>query len=272
MKIVPNLQNQGLKVEREKDPDAPGPNEETWWDRQQARNRAWLDRAFRIVWPVLVGVILGGRVVEEITKHRTVQSGPAAPWAVQMDLAQEAATRIDKDAVLESVRAEQIDVQPRTFSTTLNVRFEFRVRSEQPVWVNMEDSQPAAIVGTGLEGQYGGPILPDKLKQYSEIIKTSPRYALEATLPEVREVPGYDEKMRDQPIIGLVYREDNPGPLNRPGKMPGNKPVLWRVNHFLPYTGLNEISFWVDPTTGQVLGKDVSYSGMPTRTPSKTAP
>lgn len=272
MKIVPDLQNQGLKVEREKDSNAPGNDKETWWDRQQARNRAWRERTFRVGWPVLLLALLGWRQVEEITKHKTIQAGPAAPWAMQMNLAQEAANRIDKDAVLEYIQAEQIDANPRTFSTTLNVRFEFRVRSELPVLVYMEDSQPPAIVRTSRGEQYRGAILPEKLKLYNETIKTSPRDALKATLPEVRAVPGYDEKMPDQLIIGLVYLEDNPRPLNRPGKMPGNNPVLWRVNHFLPYAGLNEISFWVDPNSGQVLGKDVSYSGVPTRTPNSVTP
>ena len=248
---------------------------------------------------VLVLIVVGSwlfQVQEELNRRKVIPFGVAAPWPEQLGIAQQEASRIDATSTLASVEAGQINIakiipgyagpaQPEwdksgyamlPVTTTLSVRFTFRTRSEPPVIVTIEDSQPPAVAEIDRGVQYGGLILLDTLKQYQELISISPRAALEATFRELETLTDWTQaegvSSLGGPVIRLVYREDIWGVLDEPAEMPGDQPVLWRVSHRRPTEEIRRAYFWVDPTTGEVLDTELEYMSQDTRVPATTTP
>ncbi|HYO51030.1 MAG TPA: hypothetical protein VEW94_14355 [Chloroflexia bacterium] len=190
---------------------------------------------------------------EERARH-----GPAAPWQVQLSVAQAEAARRDSEAVLEGVTASQVYARNQDHTTTLNTRFYFVTPSGERFKVVCNDIDPqgtASIEGIdNMDQTPNGNRKPTReqlqmLRSAVSTINLSPREALQRTVFVVLSIAGQHGKTSTDPWIELhidgwvtEHRPDNEH----------NLPALWRVEHTI-VAGVEQRHFWLDPATGEIV-------------------
>lgn len=190
---------------------------------------------------------------EERARH-----GPAAPWQVQLSVAQAEAARQDSEAVLEGVTASQVYARNQDHTTTLNTRFYFVTPSGERFKVVFDDIDPQGTVSVrdidNMDQTPNGDRKPSMeqlqmLRSAVSTIKLSPRDALQRTDFVVLSIAGQHGKTSTDPWIELHIdgwvTEDRPDNEH-------NLPALWRVEHTI-VAGVEQRHFWLDPATGEIV-------------------
>lgn len=227
---------------------------QTWLDVFQAENRAKLVRAVAVI----VLAALAWRLIGQITQHKTIVSGPAAPWNEQLALAQGAADKIEAGSVLTSTEAQpDSDLLPYTMSSTLDVYFVFIAPSGHMTGVKVEDSSPPYIKYTADAGPAKSKpdrAQLDKLRAAVAEIKLSPRGALNIIANDLHSK--YKSLNIPPPGMQLFFKENAKDSAQNASKTD------------VEYSGMyGEIGFTVDATNGNIL-EERDLLAEPTPTPS----
>lgn len=212
---------------------------------------------------------------------RGATSGAASPWSPQFLLAQQAAAKIDKDALFERATAWPVGslFAPVTSANqALEVHFYFVGSVGERLEVSYQDNSPVTTLKTRWDEDPGSVqelrsmliLASERTSTNTQALsaaKYSPRDALAKTLPEVLAIAA-QHGLQSSPVIG-----SDPGsqrPLWNVGYVAaaGSAPAVMEAANGDPAINM-PLSFTVDAVTGEIISRD--YKDVQA-TPTPTTP
>jgi hypothetical protein len=170
------------------------------------------------------------------------------PWIDQLTIAQQAALKVDKDAVLSHVVAQPLDSQTNfgDYSDgTLQYRviFEFASPPSSKITVQFYETEPTSTlkITRDIVPGYGGLLTPQLLQEYSsrsEQLKVSPREAVLTTSLDAQKHMQH-ESGSISVIVGLDLSNKRTNPQ-------------WLVDYENQTAQLSTLTYSVDTVTGEV--------------------
>ncbi len=230
----------------------------TWWDQQQAKNRAALTRVFSI----FMGIVYLWLGISNIHLLRITNSGSPASWTSQLSVAQQEAAKIDKDAVLYSLTAELHKYKPSRIdgNNTLDVDFIFLRPSGGEIRVTMLDIDPPLVTKVDPKYSMGGAPSHEELQGLREklsTIKVGPRDLLKKTLAEGLAFAKPQDTVHN--VHANIYLD-----IDWQKKL--GVPVAWHINYTIQS---KQLTLFVSPLTGDILERHVRELGVkPSVTPA----
>lgn len=183
----------------------------------------------------------------------SVQRGLPASWRTQLSIAQQAAIKVDKDAVLWDVTEHPSELRPSHWSyisDTLKTEFKFYRPSGDAINIRFDDTSPTSTltIEQSINPDYKkgfNPVLtPQLLSKSLATVIISPREAVQLTWADAL-AHASQRNITISPIIGLTL---------------GSTPAEWRVQYVgsdrpTLYLG-NDMSYTVDAHTGAILTRE----------------
>ena len=187
---------------------------------------------------------------------------PAASWQLQLQVAEQAAHKLDSEAVLSHVRADPSYEEQADFNLTLRVTFYFDTPSGKRIAASLRDSDPEVTVdaydGTGT---IITPVPVATLaaeKQLWSTVKISPRDAFDKTVPDAALYLGAEKGTF---ILDIYAREAKETDASN---SPTSRPIQWNIQYQgRDATARYDISYDVDSSTGIILHRQLDQRDTP---------
>ncbi len=261
MKIVPDLCNPGLRVEREKDPNEPAPDVETWWERQQARNRASFERFL----PIVVIVIFVLFALPRLVTTSKGTAGPDAPWSQQLAAAERAMSTVDRDHAIVGIKAlpamstgESYYHRGADIRDALEVTFSFVAPHAHDLGLSLVDTDPTGTVSKPVAAIYWdtSPAELELLRKKVAGVRVSPREAERTTWPYVNAFLKQNNfalaDLSNDPQIELLMDTD----FQKCCNLATSEPAVWKLTYVVKG---NIFIYYVHTGTAALLGRQLGH-------------
>ncbi len=223
---------------------------------EQRLGERWTSGAAFVVYFLVIFLSFLSFVVQSDASRLFKIALPAAPWQTQFSVAQEAARRLDKDAVLNMVGASPLDGWQYDFKVTLRVSWYFDTPSKKTVIVWMRDTDPEATVYA--EWDSGISYQPTPLEEMGRegllwgAVKIGLRDAFDKIVTDASRYFPSDGGKYNLQIYGRVPKDDDSISVGTGG-------ITWEISYYaFSSTSRYYLTYKIDGQSGELVERKLA--------------